>query len=82
MAFLCFVPPSMSLFCKVKDIKAQVQDLRDHDEQAAAETRKLQFLDRKQEQLPFPLWDPDVWTDAFQLGPAATHKLFYLATNQ
>ncbi|KAL3155473.1 hypothetical protein ABBQ38_011028 [Trebouxia sp. C0009 RCD-2024] len=58
-----------------------VQDLRDHYEQAAAETRKLQFLGRKQEQLPFPLWDPDVWTDAYQLGPATTHKLVYLATS-
>ena len=60
----------------------QVQDLRDHYAQAAAETKKLQFLGRKQEQLPFPLWDPDVWTDAYQLGPATTHKLVYLATNQ
>lgn len=75
----------VSLLCRClvrKGSKVQVQGLRNHYEQAAAETRKLQFLGHKQEQLPFPLWDPTVWTDAYQLGPATTHKLVYLATNQ
>jgi len=76
---LCFT--TMSCFA-IKSSKVQVQDLRDHYVQAAAETRKLRFLGRKQEQLPFPLWDPDVWTDACQLGSAKTHKLVYLATDQ
>ena len=72
---------TMSCFA-IKANEVQVQDLRDHYVQAAAENRKLQFLGRKQEQLPYPLWDPDIWTDAYQLGPAKSHKLVYLATDQ
>ena len=53
----------------------------DHYEQAAAATKKLRFLGRNREQLPFPMWDPDVCTDAAQLGPAETCKLVYLVTN-
>ncbi|KAL0031100.1 hypothetical protein WJX77_003749 [Trebouxia sp. C0004] len=30
------------------------------------------------EQLPYPLWDPDKWTESCQLG-AVSHKLVYLA---
>ena len=72
---------TMSCFA-IKANKVHVQKLRDHYVQAAAENRKLQFLGRKQEQLPYPLWDPDIWTDAYQLGPAKSHKLVYLATDQ
>lgn len=64
------------------DNHVQVQDLWDHYEQAATDTRKLRFLGRRQEQLPFTFWDPEAWTDAYQLGPTSTHKLVYLATNQ
>ena len=56
----------------------QVPDLRDCCEQAAAKTGQLQFVGRRQEQLPFTWWNPD----AYQLGPATTHKLVYLATHQ
>lgn len=64
------------------DNSVQVHDQRDHFEEAAAETRKLLFLARRQERLPFTFWDPEAWTGAYQLGPTSTHKLVYLATKQ
>jgi hypothetical protein len=42
----------------------------------------MNFLGPNHEQLPYPLWDPDIWTDARQLGPAQKHKLVYVATDQ
>ena len=79
-------PTACCLYCMTTmsyfAIKANKVQVRDHYVQAAAENRKLQFLGRKQEQLPYPLWDPDVWTDAYRLGPAKSHKLVYLATDQ
>ncbi|KAL3158975.1 hypothetical protein ABBQ32_011373 [Trebouxia sp. C0010 RCD-2024] len=59
-----------------------VQDLHDHYQHASISTKKLNFLGPHLEQLPYPLWDPEVWTDARQLGPAETHKLVYVATFQ
>ncbi|KAL3143745.1 hypothetical protein ABBQ32_003577 [Trebouxia sp. C0010 RCD-2024] len=59
-----------------------VQDLHDHYQHASISTKKLNFSGPHLEQLPYPLWDPEVWTDARQLGPAETHKLVYVATFQ
>ncbi|DBA86086.1 TPA: hypothetical protein ACH3X1_005606 [Trebouxia sp. C0004] len=55
-----------------------VEALRTHYEEAAIETRKLIFMSPSKEQLPYPLWDPDKWTESCQLG-AVSHKLVYLA---
>lgn len=61
-----------------------MQDLHDHYQHASISTKKLNFLGPHLEQLPYPLWDPEVWTDARQLaiGPVETHKLVYVATYQ
>jgi len=59
-----------------------VQDLYDHYRHASSTTKKLNFLDSCNEQLPCPLWDPEVWTDARLLGPADIRKLVYVATDQ
>lgn len=59
-----------------------MRDLYDHYQHASISTKKLNFLGPQLEQLPYPLWDPEVWTDARQLGPAQTHKLVYVATDQ
>ncbi|KAL3147719.1 hypothetical protein ABBQ32_002462 [Trebouxia sp. C0010 RCD-2024] len=64
-----------SLFHAMPDL---VQALRAHYEEAAVETRKLIFMSPSKEQLPYPLWDPDKWTESCQLG-ARSHKLVYLA---
>ena len=63
---------------------AEVQDLHDHYQRASISTKKLDFLGPHLEQLPYPLWDPEVWTDACQLalGPAEIHKLAYVATHK
>lgn len=42
------------------------------------ETRKLKFVSSSKEQLPYPLWDPDMWTEANQLG-GGSNQLVYLA---
>lgn len=55
-----------------------MQALRTHYEQAAVDTKKLIFLSPSKEQLPWPLWDPEQWTESCQLG-AGSHKLVYLA---
>ena len=55
-----------------------MQALHTHYEEAAVETRKLRFLSPSKEQLPYPFWDTDQWTESCQLG-AASRKLVYLA---
>ena len=59
-----------------------MQDLYDHYQHASTSANKLNFLGPSLEQLPYPLWDPEVWTNAHQLGPAQTQKLVYVATDQ
>ena len=59
-----------------------MQDLYDHYRHASSTTKKLNFLGSYNEQLPCPLWDPEVWTDARLLGPADIRKLVYVATDQ
>lgn len=59
-----------------------MQDLYDHYQHASSTTKKLTFLGSYNEQLPCPLWDPEVWTDARLLGPADIRKLVYVATDQ
>lgn len=49
---------------------------------AATSTKKLNFLGPDQEQLPYPLWDPEIWSNPRQLGPAHMHRLVYVATDQ
>ena len=60
----------------------QVQDLYDHYQHASSSTKKLNFLGLYNEQLPYPLWDSEVWSDAHLLGPADNRKLLYVATDQ
>lgn len=57
-----------------------MQDLHDHYQHASVSTKKLNFLGPHLEQLLYSLWDPEVWSDACQLGPAESHKLVYVAT--
>ena len=59
-----------------------MQDLYDHYQHASTSAKKLNFLGPNLEQLPYPLWDPKVWTNARQLGSAQTHKLVYVATDR
>jgi len=59
-----------------------VQDLQSHYRYAAAFTKKLNFLGPDHEQLPYPLWDPEIWSNLRQLGPAQKHKLVYVAADQ
>ena len=59
-----------------------MQDLHSHYRHAAASTKKLNFLGPDHEQLPYPLWDPEIWSNPRQLGPAQKHRLVYVATDQ
>ncbi len=59
-----------------------MQDLQSHYQHAAASTKKLNFLGPDREQLPYSLWDPEIWTKPCPLGPAQNHKLVYVATDQ
>jgi len=59
-----------------------VQDLQSHYLHAAASTKKLNPLGPDHQQLPYPLWDPETWTNPCQSGPAKKHKLVYVATDQ
>ncbi len=45
----------------------QVQDLQNHYQYAATSTKKLNFLGPDHEQLPYPLWDPEIWSNPRQL---------------
>ena len=54
----------------------QVQALSTHYQEAAVETRKLTFLSKSKEQLPYPLWDPDQWTESYQMGARSTQLVF------
>lgn len=62
--------------------RLQVQALHDHYQHASTSTKKLNSLGPRLEQLPSALWDPVVWNDVHQLGPAQTNKLVYVATDQ
>ena len=59
-----------------------MQDLQSHYQHAATSTKKLNFLGPDHEQLPYPLWDPEIWSNPRQSGPAQMHKLVYVATDQ
>ncbi len=59
-----------------------MQDLHSHYQHAATSTKNLNFLGPNHEQLPYPLWDPEIWSNPRQLGPAQMHKLVYVATDQ
>lgn len=56
----------------------QVQALQTHYEEAAVETRKLSFMSQSNQQLPYSLWDPDQWTEPYQLG-ARSKQLVFIA---
>ena len=59
-----------------------MRDLHSHYQYAATSTKKLNFLGPDHEQLPYPLWDPEIWSNPRQLGPAHMHRLVYVATDQ
>lgn len=59
-----------------------MQDLHSHYQYAVVSTKKLNFVGPAHEQLPYPLWDPTIWSNPRQLGPAQMHKLVYVATDQ
>ena len=70
IALLCYIVQSEIPY-------VQVQALCIHYEEAAVEMRKLMLISPSKEQLPYPFWDPNKWTESCQLG--AGHKLVYLA---
>ena len=59
-----------------------MQDLRSQYQCAAASTKKLNFLGLDRDQLPYPQWCPEIWSNPRQLGPAQMHKLVHVATDQ
>ncbi|DBA94079.1 hypothetical protein WJX77_011807 [Trebouxia sp. C0004] len=83
MDMLLHHPNSFAALASMFEAMPQlVQDLYSHYRYAAAPTKKLNFLGPDHEQLPYPLWDPKIWSNLRQWGPAQKHKLVYVATDQ